>query len=925
MNTSGGKMKKRISALCFCLALMCSLFAQTGKKVEPGYWDSKANDDLEKAIQVKNKLQIADDEFAILYVRKDKSYDSWALWIWPKTGGDGSILFPYSQDWKVEDGIGYMRFKLDGSTTGGNKIVDAEGNCGLIVRKDEGWTKDGDADRFWNVNVANACIVFQGDSETYSAGAYKPKIATATVTDATTLTVVLSHNYGLDTKQGNSGFLVMDKVSGKELNVIDAVNANQDREFNYARRVTISLAEPISPSSSLVISHPVFEAPKDIDMAEYAWKSVQGTLPSENTELGMNYDSKTGKAVFNLWAPTSSQAVLNLYKDYKSATPDKSYPLTFDKNSGVWSCTFTDAVHGWFYDIEITNALGTNKALDPYAKSMAAYRNQGGSGRAAIVDLNSPEAQPEGGWTTDYVSLAQREDAIIYEVSVRDFTIAPDANVKNIPGTYKAFIEKLPYLKELGITHIQLMPVLNFYFTDETNQDYEDSGTANNNNYNWGYDPHNYFTPEGWYASNPEDPFSRISELKTLINEAHKLGIGVLLDVVYNHMANTSFLDQIVPGYFFRTKNGALTSNSGCGNDIASERDMARRLIVDSTRYWVEEYKVDGFRFDLMGLTDSETMLITYNNCATINKDTLFIGEGWKMYNGPSDTVALDQKYMVKTDSIAVFNDEFRDAVKAGGYNEQGQGFITKSFPGTLSFFNNIIGQPMINYRADDPGDNVQYIVAHDGLTLHDSVVHNAKLNESTSKGKAEIIRRIKMGNFLALTSQGIAFVHAGQEKGRSKPGEFATTEKIGNFVRNSYDSADNVNQIFWNIDADYKNLQDYTKGLIALRKASTTFRLGSMAVVNEKITLLEDAINNNPAIMAYKISDVEGYDWYVVMNAGEKSATVKFADTVKKAEVLVDAKQAGTTPIAKPEGVKLSSKSVKLDALTATIFRVKK
>ena len=220
-------------------------------------------------------------------------------------------------------------------------------------------------------------------------------------------------------------------------------------------------------------------------------------------------------------------------------------------------------------------------------------------------------------------------------------------------------IEKIPYLKSLGITHVQLMPVLNFYFTDETKTAYEGSGTVSGNNYNWGYDPHNYFTPEGWYSSNAADPYARVAELRTLINELHKAGLGVLLDVVYNHMGSVSFLDDVVPGYFFRTNaQGKLTSASGCGNDVATERVMARKLIVDSLAYWTREYKVDGFRFDLMGLMDTETVLSGYAAAKAINPDTLFEGEGWKMYNGPAGTSGMDQKYMTKTDSIAVFNDE---------------------------------------------------------------------------------------------------------------------------------------------------------------------------------------------------------------------------------------------------------------------------
>ena len=473
--------------------------------------------------------------------------------------------------------------------------------------------------------------------------------------------------------------------------------------------------------------------------------------------------------------------------------------MAFDAATGVWTATTTDNINGWFYDYSVTNSRGTNKVLDPYAKSMAAYRNEGGSGRAAVVDMNSANA---GVQKNSYVKLAQREDAIIYEVSVRDFTISADSGVKNAKGTYKAFIEKLDYLKDLGVTHLQIMPVLNFYYTDETNQKFEANGTANNNNYNWGYDPHNYFSPEGWYSSNPTNPYSRVSELRELVDAAHAKGLGILLDVVYNHMANTALMEDIVPGYYFRTANGKFTSKSGCGNDVASTRAMARRLIVESTSYWVKEYKVDGFRFDLMGLIDTETMFKAYEECAKINKDTLFVGEGWAMYNGPSGTFGMEQKQVSKTDSIAVFNDELRDAVKAGGFNEGGKGFITGKTTAPSYLVSNILGIPKRNYKADDPGDSVQYLVCHDGLTLHDNIFNNTPLDESKADEKAEGIKRIKMGNFITSTVQGIGFFHAGQERGRSKPKLNATTELTGNFVRNSYDASDNINQIVWTLDA---------------------------------------------------------------------------------------------------------------------------
>ena len=921
-------MKRSFSvvAIALLLALLTGCVgtsnaaAGNATTVEPGYWKSDAKPELAKVIELKDSMNIGDDEFAVFYVRADKDYDPWALWMWAVKGGDGSKAWDYTQNFEVKDGIAYMRFKKDGSTTGGTTFIDSEGKIGLIVRKDSGWDKDGADDRIWDISVSNTCVIFSGDQQTYNVGEYKPRFLTARLESEDTIVARLSDGYGLDLVPGTSNFVLTETHSGKTYEIKDVVNADRTRENNFATRIRITLNENVNVNYPVVLSHPVFEAPFQVDTSEFAWKAAEKTIPDSDVKLGCTYDAKTNKGSFVLWAPSSTSVVLNLYNKDGLKNPTKTVEMAFDAATGVWTATTTDNINGWFYDYQVTNSRGTNSVLDPYAKSMAAYRNEGGSGRAAVVDMNSANA---GVQKNDYVKLAQREDAIIYEVSVRDFTISADSGVKNAKGSYKAFIEKLDYLKDLGVTHLQIMPVLNFYYTDETNQKFEANGTANNNNYNWGYDPHNYFSPEGWYSSNPTNPYSRVSELRELVDAAHAKGLGILLDVVYNHMANTALMEDIVPGYYFRTANGKFTSKSGCGNDVASTRAMARRLIVESTSYWVKEYKVDGFRFDLMGLIDTDTMFKAYEECAKINKDTLFVGEGWSMYNGPAGTFGMEQKQVSKTDSIAVFNDELRDAVKAGGFNEGGKGFITGKVTAPSYLVSNILGIPKRNYKADDPGDSVQYLVCHDGLTLHDNIFNNTPLDESKADEKAEGIKRIKMGNFITSTVQGIGFFHAGQERGRSKPKLNATTELTGNFVRNSYDASDNINQIVWTLDKDYQGLLDYTKGLIEMRKNTSVFRLGTRDAVEANSKILEDATAGMDNVIAYSVA-ADGYTYYVVMNGTKESATVNVGASMANAEVLADSVNAGSKAIAAPNGVSVDGTSITVDGLTCTVVRVK-
>ncbi|MBO5235861.1 MAG: alpha-amylase [Spirochaetaceae bacterium] len=893
---------------------------------DPGAYEDAAPAGLDKVIALNEKLAPSDDELVVYYVRPDKNYEPWALWVWAFGSGAGDASWDYTQEWQVEDDIGYMRLKLDGSSTGGNPPVNAaDGKVGLIARQDGGWTKDGNDDRIWDTNTSKSVVIFSGDMNTYAVKPYSPRVARAELATQTEIDVELSSRFGLDVDGGLSGFTVKSK-DGKDFAIASVVNSDSptDPTYNYTKYITITLAEPIQPSDALVISNPALEGDKDVDSTKLAVKLADKATPSADTALGVSYSKSSKSAEFKLWAPTSSSVKLNLYKKDTATTADYTVDMVLDVATGVWSATFNQVdPDGMFYDFTVQNTKGTVVVLDPYAKSMAAYRNQGGPGRAAVVDMDSAKA---GKMTADYVKLAKREDAVIYEMSVRDFTISSDSGVKAPKGTYTAFIEKIPYLKELGITHVQLMPVLNFYFTDETNRKYEDKGTVNNNNYNWGYDPHNYFTPEGWYASDATDPYARIAELRQLIDECHKAGIGVLLDVVYNHMAGTSFLDDIVPGYFFRTNaQGAFTSNSGCGNDVATERAMARRLIVDSIRWWVDEYKVDGFRFDLMGLIDTQTVLDGYEAAKKINPDVLFEGEGWKMYNGAAGTVGMDQNYMLQTDSVAVFNDEFRDLLKAGGFNEAGQGFITKKEINTDRLFSNLIGQPVVNYRADAPGDNLQYIAAHDGLTLHDCVFHNARLDESDPAQKAEGIRRIKMGNFFIMTSQGIAFMHGGQERGRTKPNVTgATNESVGKFVRNSYDSSDSINQFVWTLDEDYKGLFEYTKSMIALRRAHEVFRIGN----HDKVSAAAKQIaptEKSGLVIGYSLKWDDG-TWYILANAKKDAASFDLGKDAASALVFAD-ENGGIVDgkaVADASGLSVNGSVVTLDPLTAVVIRIK-
>ncbi len=692
-----------------------------------------------------------------------------------------------------------------------------------------------------------------------------------------------------------------------------------------------------------------------------SWKKMDKITPSKEIKLGAHFTER-GSVVFRLWSPAAISVKIRFYKDWKSTTPDMTKSCEYDSKSGVWSYEHADCkeIDGLFYEYVVDTGDGEKVCLDPYAVSMAVFLNDGTPGRAAVVDIHSDKAKPdewrdrhdcaansalcEIGANSANGGVCRGTDAIVYEVSVRDATINPDGS----GGTYTALIDKLDYFAELGVTHIQLMPVLKFYNTDETNKSYEADGKTKKNNYNWGYDPQSWFTPEGWFSEAPENPYARIKELRSLVSAAHQKGLRVILDVVYNHISRTSLLDDIVPGYYFRLdKDGKYLNGSCCGNDTATEHAMMRRLIIDSATYLVKEYGVDGFRFDIMGLIDSETMLRCYDECRAIKKDMLFIGEGWKLYTGADGTVGMDQNFMTKTDDIAVFNDEFRDLCKGGGFNERMPAFLNNGHLESKQIeqlFFNCTGRPQINYKADNPADSVLYIACHDGLTLHDSIVLNIGADESTEEGRQEVLRRLKLSNALLLTSQGIAFIHAGQELGRSKAlpeKKDGVPETEGWFVKNSYQSSDSINRIHWQPENDaektYSRLIPYTQGLISLRRTFPIFRMKTQADIERAARFLPTP--EHPQVLFYSLDDSfdDGdYTWYLAFNAGKTDVTLPLpraqsgkkaqtelgAESCRLADIFVDSEKASSSPIYQED---VSSGKLFVSALSSKVIRIKK
>lgn len=693
--------------------------------------------------------------------------------------------------------------------------------------------------------------------------------------------------------------------------------------------------------------------------AKPLWREIDERYAYEGDDLGCTMHD--GKVTLKLWAPRASVVDVVLF-DRDDQRQEKARYRLKRNDRGVWSCTIRGGgkvdLRGYSYQFEVANPLaGTKRVLDPYARSMApvtvspAGDSAGASGdtvgKSSFIDPSQCGKTPAPAAIPGYV---KREDAIIYEVHVRDFTSDPAIadSLTGRWGSFKAFIDRLPYIKSLGVTHVQFLPVMSWYFGDETRMDKREMAwSAKGNQYNWGYDPQSYFSLDGAYSEKPEDPGRRIAEFKELVDAIHKAGMGVILDVVYTHMAQASFLNDIVPDYyFFKGPDGRLLGDFG--NNLATNRKMAAKLVVDSVKYWFREYKIDGMRWDMMGDATADCVQAAFDAAKAINPQAIFIGEGWRTFKGHLEDPALkgkaaDQDWMDKTDSVGVFSDEFRNELKSGFGCEGQPMFLTGGRRSIAKLFRAIKGQPS-NTPADAPGDMVQYIEAHDNMTLYDVIAQSIRKDPAIPENDLEIHRRIRLGNAILLTSQGTAFLHAGQEWGRTKQwlGEGKPEHKFHEltdasgkpfkhpfFIHDSYDSSDAINRFDWAKATDDQAFpvnvatRDFTRGLIALRRSTDAFRLGSMAEVEKNVRLMRiPEIKAEDLVIAYSCRSTDGRTYRVFLNADDKPRTLSPGIDLTRSDVLVDRETAGVKPISRPMGCTISPDRIELEPLTAVVLR---
>ena len=592
---------------------------------------------------------------------------------------------------------------------------------------------------------------------------------------------------------------------------------------------------------------------KTFFMTALAALSFQSSVHAGEAFDEMTYTPE--QTVFKLNAPV--RPVLRLYNAGTGGKLVKTVKLR-PAGKNLWAATVKGDLKGRFYTFD----MGRGQTPGVFAKAVGVN-----GARGAVIDMASTNPQ---GWETDRRPATKSPaDLVVYEMHHRDFSIDASSGLQH-KGKFLALTEPgaIAHLKELGVNAIHILPSFDYASVDESHLERPQ--------YNWGYDPLNYNVPEGSYSTDPYTPAVRIREFKQMVQALHKAGIRVILDVVYNHTFDLkgSNFERTYPGYYYRYKaDGTPSDGSGCGNETASEQPLMRRFMIESVKYWINEYHIDGFRFDLMGIHDIETMRQIRAEVNKIDPTIFIYGEGWSAGTCayPQEKLAMKAN-MKQLPGIAAFSDEMRDALR-GPFSDDSKGGFLARVPGTeesLKF--GIVGgvahpqvdMSKVNYSkevwANEPTQMVAYVSCHDDMCLTDRL--RASIPGISTD---ELVRLDLLAQTAVFTSQGVPFILSGEEMLRNKKG-----------VHNSFNAPDSINHLDWNNLKKYPQVFDYYKGLIRLRKAHPAFRLGKAGLVRDNLRFLSAPAH----CVAYCISNrnVPGEEWnntIVILNAGKEAAKV--------------------------------------------------
>ncbi|TCN24519.1 type I pullulanase [Mesobacillus foraminis] len=809
------------------------------------------------------------------YYRYDQIYDNWDIWVWTdKTDGqalklDKETAFGRRGTIKLE--------KLNGAT-----------KVGFIVRKSDWSEKDVAEDRFITrfSGEGKAEIWLAQDQQRIFDQPEKvdrtPRITKAVIDELNKITL-----------HTNLPFLLSDGVNaGIQLDgaEIAKVEGHSTDSGNLVNRVIITTKGELDLSKTYRVSKEGFGM-ATVQMGKVIGsKSFEEKFYYPGNDLGNTYAK--AKTKFRVWAPTASEAKLVTYEKYNSLSGTE-FPMTRSEK-GTWTAELQGDQNGTLYTYRVKIGDDWNEAVDPYARAVAVNGDKG-----AVVNLEATDPKK---WKKNRPKMENPEDAIIYEAHIRDLTIHPDSGIpEKYKGKFLGVAETgtagpnkvktgLSHVKDLGITHLQFIPMYDYNTAsvDETKLDTPQ--------YNWGYDPKNYNVPEGSYSTDPYTPAVRIREMKQMIQTIHENDIRVMMDVVYNHMfsAFESNFHKLVPGYYYRyNDDGTLSNGTGVGNDTASEHKMMRKFIIDSVTYWAREYHIDGFRFDLMGIHDVETMNEVRKALDKIDPSIIVIGEGWDLGTNLPPELKANQKNAYKMPGIGHFNDDIRDGLKGSVFDEQDNGFVNGKDSMELRIKKGVAGgisyTQEIKTFAEDPEQTVTYVEAHDNHTLWDKLqLTNPNDSEQTWK------KMHKLATSVVLTSQGISFIHAGQEFMRTKGGD-----------HNSYKSPDSINQLDWNRRSDFDKEVEYFKGLVALRKSSPAFRMTTEEDIRNHLEFLQTPANTVAFVLENPVKRKGTQRYVVAYNANRSTVEIELP-AKGNWKVLVNGERAGTRTLGTIRGEKM-------------------
>lgn len=810
-------------------------------------------------------------EIIIHYKEKLGNTKDWNLWLWGENANGTSYEFT------GEDEFGkYAKIKIDGDY---NRV-------GFIVRTNE-WEKDGGDRWIENIKDGRAEVwILSGDEKVYNS---KPSsdlsIQKATIDSFHEITVTTNVPFHIKEKKIEIEGIKIKNITPYDINSGDITNkvkiiTEQKIDLKQTYKVKIENLADTNTEIGKVIRSEEFD-----NLFYYGGNDLGNTYTPQHTK-------------FRLWAPTASEAKLVTYKNWNDKIGAEINMQQGEK--GTWTAELKGNQKGLFYTYKVKIGDKWTEAVDPYVRAASVNGDKG-----AVVNLE--ETNPKKWKANKKPKFKNPEDAIIYELHVRDLSIQPESGIKQ-KGKYLGVTEKgtkgpegvktgLDHIKDLGVTHVQFLPIFDYASVNEE--------TLNEPQYNWGYDPKNFNVPEGSYSTNPYEPTVRITELKQMVQTLHDNNLRVVMDVVYNHMYNAaeSNFHKLVPGYYYRyNEDGTFANGTGVGNDTASERKMMRKFMIDSVTYWAKEYNLDGFRFDLMGIHDYETMNEIRKAVNQIDPSIILHGEGWDLNTPLAAELKANQKNAEKMKGIAHFNDNIRDGLKGSVFEEKENGFINgkenmedrikKGITAGIDYDTN-------SSTYQDPEQVLTYVEAHDNHTLWDKL-------ELTNPGDSDEVRTQmhKLSSSILLTSQGIPFLHAGQEFMRTKYGD-----------HNSYKSPDSINQMDWLRRATFNNEVDYMKGLIELRKKYSAFRMTSAEQMKTHVSFI-DAPKNTVAYI------IEGnkHEYFTVAHNANREAVEITLPSKGPWKVLVDGKQAGSKLL-----YVVHDNKIKVPALSSIVLKSEK